>query len=98
MQTASVLVSLCLKWHFLFKLHNLILTELTSFKGRRVVAFRKNFIEMAELEIKHAKVSSKVKEDAYVLASFPFNAPRDKWQNFNKDKYLSKKKKKKSYK
>uniref|UniRef100_I3JUP8 Sorting nexin 5 n=1 Tax=Oreochromis niloticus TaxID=8128 RepID=I3JUP8_ORENI len=33
--------------------------ELTSFKGRRVVAFRKNFIEMAELEIKHAKVSSK---------------------------------------
>uniref|UniRef100_A0A3B5LLX3 Sorting nexin n=1 Tax=Xiphophorus couchianus TaxID=32473 RepID=A0A3B5LLX3_9TELE len=32
--------------------------ELTSFKGRRVVAFRKNLIEMAELEIKHAKVSS----------------------------------------
>uniref|UniRef100_A0A8C7FJJ2 Sorting nexin n=1 Tax=Oncorhynchus kisutch TaxID=8019 RepID=A0A8C7FJJ2_ONCKI len=31
--------------------------ELTSFKGRRVVAFRKNLIEMAELEIKHAKVS-----------------------------------------
>uniref|UniRef100_A0A8C7VN17 Sorting nexin n=1 Tax=Oncorhynchus mykiss TaxID=8022 RepID=A0A8C7VN17_ONCMY len=30
--------------------------ELTSFKGRRVVAFRKNLIEMAELEIKHAKV------------------------------------------
>uniref|UniRef100_A0AAZ3QZH8 PX domain-containing protein n=1 Tax=Oncorhynchus tshawytscha TaxID=74940 RepID=A0AAZ3QZH8_ONCTS len=29
--------------------------ELTSFKGRRVVAFRKNLIEMAELEIKHAK-------------------------------------------
>uniref|UniRef100_A0A3Q3VMX2 PX domain-containing protein n=1 Tax=Mola mola TaxID=94237 RepID=A0A3Q3VMX2_MOLML len=29
--------------------------ELTSFKSRRVVAFRKNFIEMAELEIKHAK-------------------------------------------
>ncbi|KAK6489191.1 sorting nexin-5-like isoform X1 [Huso huso] len=31
--------------------------ELTSFKGRRVVAFRKNLIEMAELEIKHAKSS-----------------------------------------
>uniref|UniRef100_A0A3B4BA84 PX domain-containing protein n=1 Tax=Periophthalmus magnuspinnatus TaxID=409849 RepID=A0A3B4BA84_9GOBI len=31
--------------------------ELTNFKGRRVVAFRKNLIEMAELEIKHAKVS-----------------------------------------
>uniref|UniRef100_A0AAQ5YPP9 PX domain-containing protein n=1 Tax=Amphiprion ocellaris TaxID=80972 RepID=A0AAQ5YPP9_AMPOC len=31
--------------------------ELTSFKGRRVVAFRKNLIEMAELEIKHAKNS-----------------------------------------
>ncbi|KAJ8366085.1 hypothetical protein SKAU_G00149160 [Synaphobranchus kaupii] len=29
--------------------------ELTSFKGRRVVAFRKNLVEMAELEIKHAK-------------------------------------------
>ncbi|KAL2083286.1 hypothetical protein ACEWY4_021059 [Coilia grayii] len=29
--------------------------ELTTFKGRRVVAFRKNLIEMAELEIKHAK-------------------------------------------
>ncbi|XP_076830147.1 sorting nexin-5 isoform X2 [Brachyhypopomus gauderio] len=29
--------------------------ELTSFKGRRVMAFRKNLIEMAELEIKHAK-------------------------------------------
>ena len=34
----------------------LVVTELTSFKGRRVVAFRKNLIEMAELEIKHAKV------------------------------------------
>uniref|UniRef100_A0A8B9HVH9 Sorting nexin n=1 Tax=Astyanax mexicanus TaxID=7994 RepID=A0A8B9HVH9_ASTMX len=33
--------------------------ELTSFKGRRVVAFRKNLIEMAELEIKHAKVRIK---------------------------------------
>uniref|UniRef100_A0A8C5I1X9 PX domain-containing protein n=1 Tax=Gouania willdenowi TaxID=441366 RepID=A0A8C5I1X9_GOUWI len=30
--------------------------ELTIFKGRRVVAFRKNLVEMAELEIKHAKV------------------------------------------
>ncbi|KAJ8250830.1 hypothetical protein COCON_G00227520 [Conger conger] len=29
--------------------------ELTSFKGRRVVAFRKNLMELAELEIKHAK-------------------------------------------
>lgn len=31
--------------------------ELTSFKVRRVVAFRKNLIEMTELEIKHAKNS-----------------------------------------
>ncbi|XP_055025945.1 sorting nexin-5 [Misgurnus anguillicaudatus] len=31
--------------------------ELTSFKSRRVVAFRKNLIEMAELEIKHARNS-----------------------------------------
>ncbi|KAJ8264254.1 hypothetical protein GJAV_G00147030 [Gymnothorax javanicus] len=29
--------------------------ELTSFKGRRVVAFRKNLVETAELEIKHAR-------------------------------------------
>ncbi|KAJ8248618.1 hypothetical protein GJAV_G00243940 [Gymnothorax javanicus] len=32
--------------------------ELTSFKGRRVVAFRKNLIELAELEMKHAKNSA----------------------------------------
>lgn len=44
----------------LFKLHNVFLPELTGFKGRRVVAFRKNLIEMAELEIKHAKVSSTI--------------------------------------
>lgn len=41
-----------------------ILIELTSFKGRRVVAFRKNLIEMAELEIKHAKVSSTIEPTA----------------------------------
>uniref|UniRef100_A0A8C3G7I9 Sorting nexin n=1 Tax=Cyclopterus lumpus TaxID=8103 RepID=A0A8C3G7I9_CYCLU len=42
--------------------------ELTSFKGRRVVAFRKNLIEMAELEIKHAKVSSPIQpRDFYTL-------------------------------
>lgn len=41
----------------LFKPDIVLLTELTSFKGRRVVAFRKNLIEMAELEIKHAKVN-----------------------------------------
>uniref|UniRef100_A0A8C7ZGQ1 Sorting nexin n=1 Tax=Oryzias sinensis TaxID=183150 RepID=A0A8C7ZGQ1_9TELE len=29
--------------------------ELTNFKARRVVAFRKNLVEMAELEVKHAK-------------------------------------------
>uniref|UniRef100_A0A8D0D2P0 Sorting nexin 5 n=1 Tax=Sander lucioperca TaxID=283035 RepID=A0A8D0D2P0_SANLU len=40
--------------------------ELTSFKGRRVVAFRKNLIEMAELEIKHAKVSTVV---VYLVSS-----------------------------
>jgi len=31
--------------------------ELVDFKKRRVAAFRKNLIELAELEIKHAKVS-----------------------------------------
>ena len=45
----------------LFLLHNVVIIELTSFKGRRVVAFRKNLIEMAELEIKHAKVSHTTK-------------------------------------
>ncbi|TRY96128.1 hypothetical protein DNTS_015948 [Danionella cerebrum] len=34
--------------------------ELTNFKGRRVVAFRKNLIEMTELEIKHAKHSTSI--------------------------------------
>lgn len=29
-----------------------------SFKQKRIAAFRKNLIEMAELEIKHAKVCS----------------------------------------
>uniref|UniRef100_A0A674EMX3 Sorting nexin n=1 Tax=Salmo trutta TaxID=8032 RepID=A0A674EMX3_SALTR len=43
--------------------------ELTSFKGRRVVAFRKNLIEMAELEIKHAKVSQ-TGDSSIVLFSF----------------------------
>uniref|UniRef100_A0A8C0B7P6 Sorting nexin 5 n=1 Tax=Buteo japonicus TaxID=224669 RepID=A0A8C0B7P6_9AVES len=32
--------------------------ELMSFKQKRIAAFRKNLIEMAELEIKHAKVCS----------------------------------------
>ncbi|CAM5165935.1 unnamed protein product [Natator depressus] len=32
--------------------------ELTDFKSRRISAFRKNLIELAELELKHAKASS----------------------------------------
>lgn len=31
-------------------------TELVDFKTRRVAAFRKNLVELAELELKHAKV------------------------------------------
>lgn len=31
-------------------------TELIDFKTRRVAAFRKNLVELAELELKHAKV------------------------------------------
>jgi len=31
--------------------------ELLDFKTRRVAAFKKNLIELTELEIKHAKVS-----------------------------------------
>lgn len=30
--------------------------ELIDFKTRRVAAFRKNLVELAELELKHAKV------------------------------------------
>ncbi|KAI4884930.1 hypothetical protein NFI96_013222 [Prochilodus magdalenae] len=41
--------------------------ELTSFKGRRVVAFRKNLIEMAELEIKHAKSSGWQRIEHFLL-------------------------------
>uniref|UniRef100_A0A4W3HJV5 Sorting nexin 5 n=1 Tax=Callorhinchus milii TaxID=7868 RepID=A0A4W3HJV5_CALMI len=34
--------------------------ELTAFKDRRVAAFRKNLVEMTELELKHAKVSKRM--------------------------------------
>lgn len=34
-----------------------IFPELMDFKTRRVIAFRKHLIELAELEVKHAKVS-----------------------------------------
>jgi hypothetical protein len=34
--------------------------ELVEFKQRRVVAFKKNLIEVAELEVKHAKVCFKI--------------------------------------
>lgn len=33
-------------------------SDLTDFKTRRVIAFKKNFVELVELELKHAKVSS----------------------------------------
>ena len=33
-----------------------LFTELIDFKTRRVAAFRKNLVELAELELKHAKV------------------------------------------
>lgn len=34
----------------------MIFLELLDFKTRRVAAFKKNLIELTELEIKHAKV------------------------------------------
>lgn len=43
------------------------LSELMDFKTRRVIAFRKHLIELAELEIKHAKVSGIFKSDILVL-------------------------------
>ena len=33
-----------------------MIAELTDFKTRRVAAFRKNLVELAELELKHSKV------------------------------------------
>lgn len=38
-------------------LGKLSFVELINFKRKRVAAFRKNLIEMSELEIKHARVS-----------------------------------------
>jgi len=35
----------------------IIFSELLDFKTRRVAAFKKNLIELTELEIKHAKVN-----------------------------------------
>ena len=32
------------------------IVELTDFKTRRIAHFRKNLVDLAELEIKHAKV------------------------------------------
>ena len=40
---------------FLF-LHGFSFTELTDFKARRVIHFKKHLVELAELQIKHAKV------------------------------------------
>lgn len=34
-----------------------VFSELVDFKTRRVAAFRKNLVELAELELKHAKVT-----------------------------------------
>lgn len=44
---------------FTYIYHGIIfffLAELIDFKTRRVAAFRKNLVELAELELKHAKV------------------------------------------
>lgn len=48
-------------WKLKMKIVQLLLVnsfaELINFKRKRVAAFRKNLIEMSELEIKHARVS-----------------------------------------
>ena len=33
------------------------IAELNDFKARRITHFRKNFVDLVELEVKHAKVS-----------------------------------------
>lgn len=35
---------------------NLLFSELSEFKGRRIQYFRKNLVDLVELELKHAKV------------------------------------------
>lgn len=46
--------------------------ELMDFKTRRVTAFRKNLIELTELEIKHAKVKIFLYFFHYLFLSFIF--------------------------
>lgn len=46
--------------------------ELMDFKTRRVTAFRKNLIELTELEIKHAKVKMFSYFFHYFYLSFSF--------------------------
>ncbi|XP_032660188.1 sorting nexin-32 isoform X1 [Chelonoidis abingdonii] len=41
--------------------------ELTDFKSRRISAFRKNLIELAELEVKHAKASSLLLQNTLIV-------------------------------
>lgn len=52
-------------WKLKMKIVNFFETfsfvELSNFKRKRVAAFRKNLIEMSELEIKHARVSIQIK-------------------------------------
>lgn len=45
-------------WLCKLNLLPLLPVELVNFKRKRVAAFRKNLIEMSELEIKHARVSN----------------------------------------
>ena len=56
-------------------------SELETFKGRRVVAFRKNMVALAELQIKHARVRTPDRHtadvqqtDVMLLCSVPCDA------------------------
>ena len=56
----TTVVSICSD-QLLITLHLFIfcvcISELTDFKTRRIAHFRKNMVDLVELEIKHAKVS-----------------------------------------
>ena len=52
--------------------------ELMDFKTRRVAAFRKNLVDLAELELKHAKVCVQT-EQIFLICSFGFMRSTIPW-------------------
>lgn len=69
----------------IIQLVKLSLVELSNFKRKRVAAFRKNLIEMSELEIKHARVSIQIKPTTLffqVISQFTVSVSSNRWVCF----------------